>query len=275
MEDTIKLPILQVNQLHHGHLGLQKCLNRARVTVYWPNLNNQLKELVTSCTICLKYLAQDSWQIGPCLGQEVPTKPWVKLATDIFMFNSHNYLLVVDYMSHFPIIHQLTSMTAKVVIEHLKTIFSELGVPDVLVSDNGPCYTGGYFKAAMNNVGITHITTSPHHHQPNGLAERYVWIVKNPLSKAKETDKDYHEVISVYHNAPMSGKLPSPFELLNNRKPNLDLPKWEKKCPVQVEDLCSKDKNPQTEHDNILPVGTNVIFITPPNKKWFPSVVKE
>ena len=40
-------------------------------------------------------------------------------------------------------------------------------------------------------------------------------------------------------------------------------------------DLCSKDKNPQAEHDNILPVGTNVMFITPPNKKWFPAVVKE
>ena len=69
------------------------------------------------------------------------------------------------------------------------------------------------------------------------------------------------------------GKLSSPFELLHNQKPNLDLPKWEKKSPVQVEDLHSKGKNPQPEHDNILPVGTNVISIT--NKKWFPAVVKE
>ena len=64
-------------------------------------------------------------------------------------------------MSHFPVIHQLTSMTAKVVTEHLKAIFSEVGVPDVLISDNGPCYTGEYFKAAMSRLGITHITTSP------------------------------------------------------------------------------------------------------------------
>ena len=84
-------------------------------------------------------------------------------------------------MSRFPVIRQLTSMTAKVVTEHLKAIFSELGVPDVLVSDNGPCYTGEYFKAAMSRLGITHITTSPHHHQSNGLAEGYVRIVKKPL----------------------------------------------------------------------------------------------
>ena len=78
-------------------------------------------------------------------------------------------------------------MTAKVVTEHLKVIFSELGAPDVLVSDNRPCYTGEHFNAAMSKLGITHITTSPHHHQSNGLAEGYVWIVKNLLSKAKET----------------------------------------------------------------------------------------
>ena len=147
-------------------------------------------------------------------------------------------------------------MTAKVVTEHLKAIFSELGVPDVLVSDNRPYYNGEYFKAAMSKLGITHITSSPHHHQSNGLAEGYVWIVKNLLSKAKETREDHQEVISVYRNTPISGKQPSPFELLHNWKPNLDLPKWEKKCPVQVEDLRSKDKNLQAEHDNILPVGS-------------------
>ena len=72
-------------------------------------------------------------------------------------------------------------MTAKVVTEHLKAIFSELDVPDVFVSDNRPCYNGEYFKAAMSKLGITHITTSPHHHQSNGLAEGYVQIVEKPL----------------------------------------------------------------------------------------------
>ena len=267
-----------LDQLHHGHLGLQKCLSRARVTVYWPSINEQLKELVTNCTICLKHSAanhKNSAKIGPSLGQEVPSKPWVKLATDIFTFDNHNYLLVVDYTSRFPVIRRLTSMTARVVAEHLKAIFSELGVPDTLISDNGPCYTGEYFRAAMHKLGITHITTSPHHHQANGLAEGYVRIIKNLLSKAKETGEDYHEVISVYRTTPISGNLPSPFELLHNRKPNLDLPKWEKPCPVPLEHLKGKDKNPQAVHDNILPIGTNVMFITPPNKTWLPAKIKE
>ena len=178
-------------------------------------------------------------------------------------------------MSRFPVIRHLTSMTAKAVAEHLKAIFSEFGVPDVLISDNGPCCTGEQFKVAMRKLNITHVTTSPHHHQSNGLAEVYVRIVKNLLSKAKETGEDYHEVISIYRNTPINGKLPSPFELLHNRKPNSDLPKWEKRGSVPAEDLCTTCKNAQAAEDNVLPIGTHVMFITPPEKTWVPAVIKE
>ena len=171
--------------------------------VYWPNLTEQLKELVINCRVCLKYSQANcnaSKSIGPSLGQEIPTRPWVKLATDIFTFNNENYLLIVDYMSRFPVIRCLTNLTAKMVAEHMKAILSELGVPKTLVSDNGPCYTDDQFKKTMSHFGITHITTSPHHHQSNGLAEGYVKIIKNLLSKAKETGQYYHEVISVYRS---------------------------------------------------------------------------
>ena len=121
-----------------------------------------LKELVTNCRVCLKYSqanCKDSKSIGPPLAQEIPTRPWVKLATDIFTFNNQNYLPIVDYMSRFPVIRHLSNMTAKMVAEHMKAIFSELGIPKTLVSDNGPCYTGDQFKKTMSHLGITHITT--------------------------------------------------------------------------------------------------------------------
>ena len=35
--------------IHGGHLGLNKCKLRAKETVYWPGLNDQLKDLVLNC----------------------------------------------------------------------------------------------------------------------------------------------------------------------------------------------------------------------------------
>ena len=49
-------------------------------------------------------------------------------------------------------------MTANMVAEHMKAIFSEPWVPKTLVSNNGPCYTGDQFKKTMSHLGIMHIS---------------------------------------------------------------------------------------------------------------------
>ena len=89
-----------LNLIHKGHLGLTKCNLRAKETVYWPGLNDQLEELVLNCQLCLKYL-QSKCKLIPniSLGQEIPAFPWTKLATDIFHFEGDSYLLLVDYTS--------------------------------------------------------------------------------------------------------------------------------------------------------------------------------
>ena len=109
----------------------------------------------------------------------------------------------------------------------------------------------------------------------NGLAEGYIKITKNLLSKAKDTGQDYHEVISVYRSMPLSNDLPSPFELLHGRKPSIDLPQWERKPKVNLEVLRQQNKNEQAQHDNILPVGSHVMFMTPPEKRLHPAIIQE
>ena len=266
-----------LKQIHEGHLGIQKCLHRAKATVYWPKLYDELKALVTNCTICLKYSAsnrKDSTKIGPPLGQEIPTQPWKKLATDLFTYDQANYLLVVDYTTKFPVVHKLTDLTACVVTEHMKAIFSKFGTPHSIVSDNGPCYAAQYFADAMAEWGVNHIKVSPHHHQANGLAEGYVCIVKQLLTKARELGQDPHKAIAIYRTTPLSDKLPSPFKLLYGRRPQTDFPQYTKSDPNQITALQHKDKNEAKPEMN-LPVGTHVMFTTLPNKKWYPAVVKE
>ena len=120
------------------------------------------------------------------LGQEIPIHQWTKLATDIFHFAGESYLLLVDYMSHFPIVCKLNSMTSKHVINHFKLIFSEYGWPDTLLSDNVPCYASETFTKIMQEYNVNHIASSPHYPKSNGLVEKSVQIVKNLFNKARE-----------------------------------------------------------------------------------------
>ena len=100
-EDILKL-------IHEGHLGLNKCKMRAKETVHWLGINEQLEQLILNCQLCLKY-SRSKHKNTPktAQGLEIPSVPWSKVATDIFHFDSKSYLLVVDYISRFPIVREL------------------------------------------------------------------------------------------------------------------------------------------------------------------------
>ena len=124
------------------------------------------------------------------LHQEIPIHPWTKLATGIFDFEGVSYLLLADCTSRFPVVCKLNSMTAQHVASHIKLIFSEYGWPDTLVSDSRPCYTAEVFSNLMQEYSFNHITSSPHYPSSNGLAEKFVQIVKNLFYKAKGEGTD-------------------------------------------------------------------------------------
>ena len=113
------------------------------------------------------------------LGQEVPIYPWMKVVTDIFYFENDSYLLIVNYTSKFPVVCKLMSTTVQQVASQMKLIFSGYGWPETIVSDNGPCYSAETFTKVMTDYSVNHITSSPHYLQSNGLAEKYLQIVKN------------------------------------------------------------------------------------------------
>ena len=93
------------------------------------------------------------------LGQVIPLQPWSKLATDLFYFEDASYLLIVDYTSRFPVVHKLSSMTGQHVANQCKLIFSKYGLPETLISDNGPCKTVDAFTNVMHAYHVNHITS--------------------------------------------------------------------------------------------------------------------
>ena len=207
-----------LKQIYDSHLGLTKCKLHAKQAVYWPGLNDQLEQLVLNCELCLKH-SRSKWKTDECstLGQEVTILPWTKLATDLFHFEGQSYLLIVDYTSRFPIVRKLTSMTAHHIADHCKQIFAEYDWPDTLISNNGPCYASETFKQLMAEYQVNHITSSPHYPQSNGLAEKYVQIIKNLFHKAKEEGQDLYKCLMTYRNTPLSRTLQSPMQILSNR----------------------------------------------------------
>ena len=123
------------------------------------------------------------------------------------------YLLIIKYTSRFTVVHKLMSTTVQQVVSQMKLIFSEYGWPENIVSDNGPCYSAAIFTKLMTDYSVNHITSSPHYPQSNGLAEKYLQIVKTLFCKAQEEGIDLYKSLMIYRNTPLSNMLQSPMQI--------------------------------------------------------------
>ena len=110
-------------------------------------------------------------------------------------------------------------------------MFSQYGVPETIVSDNGPQYSSLEFAEFAKGYGFNHVTSSPYFPQSNGQAESTVQTVKNLLKDST----DHHMALLTYRSTPFPWCNLSPAKLLMGRRirSNIPLikdqlvPKWE------------------------------------------------
>ena len=113
--------------IHEGHQGKERCLLWARNTVFWPKITYDVQELIGST-------------------QELPPFPWHPLVTDIFYWKRKDFLIVADVFSKYFLVRKLSNSTSAAICAELATIVTELGLPHIIRSDNGPCYNSKEFQ---------------------------------------------------------------------------------------------------------------------------------
>ncbi|UYV69834.1 hypothetical protein LAZ67_7000922, partial [Cordylochernes scorpioides] len=208
------LRIKMLNCLHETHSGMNKMKAVARSHFWWPNLDTQIEFLVNKCRSCQQ--SQD----GPNKGKWQPwrwsTRPWQRIHIDFANKENINLLIVVDSHSKWIEAIPMRETTTRKTIEQLRRLFSSYGLPEELVSDNGPQFTGSEMKGFLEGNGIKQTLIPAYHPQSNGLAERAVRTIKTALDKNKrkigDTIQDtLSKVLLAYRSTPhvTTGKTPS------------------------------------------------------------------
>lgn len=108
------------------------------------------------------------------------------------------FLLCVDAYSKWVEIVRTKSTTAVATISILRSLFARLGMPETLVSDNGPQFASADFDQFCLHNGIKHITTAPYHPQSNGQVERFVDTFKRSVKKIREGKGAIQEALDVF-----------------------------------------------------------------------------
>ena len=131
-------------------------------------------------------------------------------------------LTLVDFATRYPEAVALAKTDTESIAEALLGIFSRVGLPTEILSDNGPQFVSSVMKEVARLASMRQIHSSPYHPQANGLCEKFNGTLKKKLrrmSSEKPSDGDrYLEPLLFAHlEAPQESTHFSLFELFYGR----------------------------------------------------------
>ena len=212
-----------------GHMGVQKTLNRILAQFYWPGMQGDVSRFCKSCDICQRTIPKGRVTKVPLV--EMPTVgiPFQRVAVDLVgpiwpaTDRGHQYILtIVDYATRYPEAVPLMKIDTQTVAEALFEVYSRVGFPDEVLTDQGTQFTSAMMREVGRLISIRQLTTTPYHPMCNGLVERFNGTLKTilrRLSKERPCDWDRYlpAVLFAYREVPQESTHFSPFELLYGR----------------------------------------------------------
>ena len=210
-----------LGELQKNHPGVVRMKALARSYVWWPGLDNDIEHHVKNCQPC--QTVRNSPPSAPLHPWLWPTRPWQRVHVDFAgPFQGKMFLLVVDAHSKWPEVVNMTTTSAQCTIEELRRMFASYGIPEQLVSDNGPQFVSGCFEEFMKMNGVKHIKCTPYHPSSNGAVERLVQTFKNFMrvnaSNGGTLSQRLASFLFSYRTTPHATTSVAPCELFLGRK---------------------------------------------------------
>ncbi|XP_026530784.1 uncharacterized protein K02A2.6-like [Notechis scutatus] len=183
-------------------------------------MDKQIETWVAACNRCQQTRSTPP-PTAPPLEWETPRGPWSRIHVDFAgPTKGHTFLITVDAYSNWLEVCTMKTTTTDAVITKLNKLFATHGLPDVLVSDNGPQFTALAFEQYLADRGIRHALTSPAHPAANGRAERMVQFTKKTIQKIEDGNiqEKINKMLLIQHITPNTTTNKCPAELLMSRR---------------------------------------------------------
>lgn len=175
--DSLQNELIQ--QCHNppcsGHLGIEKTLARIMHVGYWPGIRKSVIDYIHNCKSCItiKAIAEKSpYQ----LITSAATHPGELVTADILKLPPDKgymgILLFVDSFSKFPVAYKIRSETANALIRHFIHYFTNFGIPQMLLTDQGTNFESQLINEMCRYFGVEKLRTSSYHPETDGQTER-------------------------------------------------------------------------------------------------------
>ena len=110
-----------LKRIHMGHMGIVKCSQRAKELMFWPGMYKAIENMVNQCDTCQEYRFEPEGTNDP---RTYPQTPREEVATDLFHWNDHDYLIIMDYFSRYIEVCKLEHTSSKSIVTHTKSVLA-------------------------------------------------------------------------------------------------------------------------------------------------------
>lgn len=252
----------------------------ARSYLWWPRLDQEIEELVKGCTQCQS--VRNAPEVAPLHPWLWPTKPWKRVHINFAgPLRGHSYFILVDAHSKWPeVIDMNSNTTSAATIRELRKIFARFGLPEQLVSDNGPQFVSSEFTQFLKNNGVKHIKSAPYHPSTNGIAERFVQSFKRAMltNESLPMEQRLANFLLRYRTTVHATTNVTPCMLLMNRQLRTRLDLLRPNTEVQVTNKQADQKVTHDQHSRSreFMVGQRVMVRNlRPGPSWIPGTIVE
>ena len=134
---------------------MERTKRRARQTVFWPTLNKDILNTVSACQQCSEYLPSQAKE--PLQHEPRPTLSFEHTSADLFSCQGWEFLFFSDRLSGWPCVTRLGhSSSSRDVVCRLRKWFADVGVPSLLITDEGTRFSSGCFTQFCQRWNVEH-----------------------------------------------------------------------------------------------------------------------
>ena len=210
-----------LRELHSCHFGASRMKSVARGFFWWPGMDAAIVEMCQCCELCQSHAKRPEKE--PTHQWIYPSKPFERIHVDFAEFDHRMYLLIVDaYSKWLEVFEMGRDCTSSRTVSSLLQVISRFGIPQILVSDNGPQFVSKEFELFCQQNGIIHKRSPPYHPASNGQVERLVQELKKALRTREPgvpVPTQLQRFLFAYRNTPHSSTHESPSQLLFKNPP--------------------------------------------------------
>jgi hypothetical protein len=214
-----------------GHLGRDKTIAAIVEKFWWPSVYSDVEDFVKRCHKCQLMKGRHGMVAGKLMPLKTPEYAWQQMTLDLmggFPETPEGLDSIVVFIDRFSKMVHLEACRksdgAKAIAELFhRHVFKLHGLPETIISDRDPRFTGQFWKRLFNLLGSRLNMSTAFHPQTDGQSENTNKTVQQVLrSVVNDRPQDWVSCLSAVefaiNNSKQASTGLSPFEICNGRK---------------------------------------------------------